>query len=114
MRKSLLAVATAFALAAGATTPAHAAETADSAGSAADTDAHSVFQAWADGWTAIDTPNPIDWLKTDAKGIAMMFSGDVETSARGSAQSTAAWLLIVGLTMVFGQLAQIIMSTVNR
>lgn len=117
MRKSLMVAATTFALVAGATSPVHAAETAgktETADNTSSTNTQTVFQAWADGWTAIDTPNPIDWLKIDAEGIAMMSSGDVETSAQSSAQSTSVWLLIVGLWMVFGQLAQIIMSAVNR
>ena len=108
MRKSCISVATACALAAGTlAAPAHAADESSA-------DAQSVFNAWKEGWTAIDSANPIDWLKNEVEGFKMMSSGDIEMSAQGSSQAASAWLLAFGITLVFGQIAQIIMSNINR
>ncbi|WP_115684711.1 hypothetical protein [Corynebacterium senegalense] len=116
MRKSFISLATACALVAGpVAAPAYSADESSTPGAVeSSADTQRVFDAWKEGWTAIDSANPIDWLKNEVGGFGMMSSGDIEMSAQGSSQAASAWLLAFGITLVFGQIAQIIMSSINR
>ncbi|WP_342319654.1 hypothetical protein [Corynebacterium mayonis] len=98
MRKSIVAATTALMVAAGTfVAPAHA---------AVQPSPQEVVQAYFNGSSFPDSLNPVDLFQREVKGWEKMFSGDIEMSAEGSAESSSTWLLIFAVTTLIGQIIQ--------
>lgn len=70
-------------------------------------------QAWAAGSAVPDTANPVELLKQEIQGYAMMssglFTGDFEQSSRGSSQATSVILPVFIGVLVIGQIIELVM-----
>ncbi|AWB83911.1 hypothetical protein [Corynebacterium liangguodongii] len=72
-----------------------------------------VLDAWVAGSSLPDTLHPVDMASREINASSKLFSGDVEMSAQGSSQLTTSWIIVGLATIIFGQLAELVMRGIR-